>query len=495
MKKFQLKFFRNRSLIRKIQLLSEFEKNDTYSLKSLATITQSSKRTLITDIQTLREFFKGSLAIHSTKFGYSIEEIDPDGYLKQKQLLVKDEPIFQLLESFFFNEKYSLLDWSLALNLSEQALLNYFRRINTYLAPFHLQIATNPVVLIGSEINVRQFFFVFYYESAINVNTLFPSIDVQNTVIEITRCWQDKTQLASAFSYFSYILYIAIERNKNDLQVHLSAELKNFYDQSKPFFQLESLHAIIERFFNCTFPEEEIIFLFICLICRQKINQPALLTSELVCEQWPEIKQLAHDFYKENRGSSFDESKDLVWLESFFIRLKLRELLSPTMNVAIDDLTQFVKEKFTDEYQKNQFFLSHHELVKRFYDPTYLDDICVSLTLHMEAIKEENWGRQRTIAIIFEGNEYACEYAESIIRKYLAPFHTLYYPDAGELSPEYLQEKNIDLLVTNYSEYTTEFLLEVECVLLKSFPDATDWNRLLKQINPRILRLVVLDNV
>jgi len=49
MKKFQLKFFRNRSLIRKIQLLSEFEKNDTYSLKSLATITQSSKRTLITD--------------------------------------------------------------------------------------------------------------------------------------------------------------------------------------------------------------------------------------------------------------------------------------------------------------------------------------------------------------------------------------------------------------------------------------------------------------
>ena len=138
MKKFQLKFFRNRSLIRKIQLLSEFEKNNTYSLKGLATITQSSKRTLITDIQTLREFFKDSLAIHSTKFGYSIEEIDPDGYLKQKQLLVKDEPIFQLLESFFFNEKYSLLDWSLALNLSEQALLNYFKKNQYLLSTFSL---------------------------------------------------------------------------------------------------------------------------------------------------------------------------------------------------------------------------------------------------------------------------------------------------------------------------------------------------------------------
>lgn len=96
--------------------------------------------------------------------------------------------------------------------------------------------------------------------------------------------------------------------------------------------------------------------------------------------------------------------------------------------------------------------------------------------------------------MIFEGNEYVCEYAESIVWKYLGRFHTLYYPDASELSPAYLKEKQIDLLVTNYSEYTMEYLLEVECILLKSFPDATDWNRLLNQINPRILRLVVLNN-
>ena len=104
-------------------------KNDTYSLKSLATITQSSKRTLITDIQTLREFFKDSLAIHSTKFGYSIEEIDPDGYLKQNSFLSKTNPFSTARK--LFQRKYSLLDWSLALNLSEQALLNYFK--NQYL--------------------------------------------------------------------------------------------------------------------------------------------------------------------------------------------------------------------------------------------------------------------------------------------------------------------------------------------------------------------------
>ncbi len=112
----------------------------------------------------------------------------------------------------------------------------------------------------------------------------------------------------------------------------------------------------------------------------------------------------------------------------------------------------------------------------------------------MEAIIEENWGKPRIIAVIFEGNEYVCEHAESIIRKYLGFYHEMYYPDSNELSHEYLKEKNINLLITNYPEYATEYLLDVESVLLKSIPDAADWNHLLNRINPRILRLVVLDN-
>ena len=70
----------------------------------------------------------------------------------------------------------------------------------------------------------------------------------------------------------------------------------------------------------------------------------------------------------------------------------------------------------------------------------------------------------------------------------------MYYPDSNELSHEYLKEKNIELLITNYSEYATEYLLDVESILLKPIPDASDWNRLLNKINTRILRLVVLDN-
>lgn len=84
----------------------------------------------------------------------------------------------------------------------------------------------------------------------------------------------------------------------------------------------------------------------------------------------------------------------------------------------------------------------NHPLVEKVYSLQNLADICASLTLHMEAIKEENWGSHRTIAVIFEGNDYVCEYAESIVRRYLDAYHTMYYPDSNELSHEYLKEKN-----------------------------------------------------
>ncbi|WP_213355498.1 helix-turn-helix domain-containing protein [Enterococcus casseliflavus] len=496
MKNFQLKFVKNRSLVRWLQLLNEFEKNPSCTLGELAEVTSSSTRTLIADIANIRNYFEGALEIHSSKSGYFFEETHPDHYIKKKQELVRDEPIFMILESIFFNELQSILDWSILLNLSEQSLLSYLKKIEVYLKPFDISISTNPVNFIGSETDIRRFFCLFYYESDINVNTIFPSIEVQNAVMEITDFLQVNSQ-RSSFSYFSYILYIALERSKNGLSVNPPNKLKELVYRNCDFFDYNTIIKIVYKHFGIKLSENETIYLTICILCRRKINDSANEEFCIRYNQWPEIKQIAIDFYNglNESGMSFDEEQDILWLESFFTVIKLKELLSDNMNVNLDDLNQFVQKKFNEEYKRNYNFLRKNKEIKKIYQLNHLEDICSSLTLHTETIKEENWGINRNIAVIFEGNEYVCEYAESIIRKYLGVYHKIYYPDANELSQEYLEEKGIDLLVTNYSEYITEFLLNVECILLKAIPDASDWNRLLNKINPRILRLVVLENI
>lgn len=74
MKTFQLKFMRNRTLIRWLQLLNEFEKSPSRTLGELAEVTESSTRTLITDIASLREYFKGAMAIHTAKSGIFLKK-------------------------------------------------------------------------------------------------------------------------------------------------------------------------------------------------------------------------------------------------------------------------------------------------------------------------------------------------------------------------------------------------------------------------------------
>ena len=103
MKTFQLKFMKNNSLVRWLKLLDKFEKKTTCTLGELSKVTNSSSRTLISDIANIRNYFHGTIEISSSKVGYFFEEIDGEAYRRKKQNLVKAEPIFLIFESIFFN--------------------------------------------------------------------------------------------------------------------------------------------------------------------------------------------------------------------------------------------------------------------------------------------------------------------------------------------------------------------------------------------------------
>ncbi|MFS1237386.1 M protein trans-acting positive regulator, partial [Enterococcus lactis] len=70
----------------------------------------------------------------------------------------------------------------------------------------------------------------------------------------------------------------------------------------------------------------------------------------------------------------------------------------------------------------------------------------------------------------------------------------LQFPDSSEFSLDYVERNKIDLVVTNYAEYLEEYILDVECLLIKSIPDADDWNNFLKIINPKIIHNFALQN-
>ncbi|WP_430612520.1 helix-turn-helix domain-containing protein [Enterococcus sp. DIV0876] len=495
MKHFQLKFLTDKLHVRWLQILNEFEKLPHRTTAHLADITLSTRRTIIKDLTDLRSYFDQSIQLLSSKTGYFFSIIDHSTYLDKKRQLIEDEPLFLIFEHIFYDELYSIGEWSDKLHLSESTIVKYLKSTTASLRPYNLRIQLDPVTLVGTEIDKRQFFCAFYYESEITPHTIFPSLNTQDAVMALTTLFKTESAQASSFGYFNYLLYITIERNLLGFDIVLPQALKHLIKDQKQTFDLAALNGIIQTYFDHSLTEDEAIYLFISITCRRKIRDS--LMEEEFCRtynMWPEIKEITQRVYQHIQSDSPDRHKDLILIESFFTVTKIRSLLAGSAISNIDDINLYVEDKFPREFDLINKFLVNDPLVKNIFPSRYLECISCNLTLHLEAIKEMHWGMPRTIAFVFEGNEYLCQYIETWSNKYFGRFHKVHYPDSNQFGLDYIAENGINLLVTNYPEYMNDFLSTIDCLLLKAIPDATDWNNLLNHINPKITRHTVLSN-
>jgi len=70
--------------------------------------------------------------------------------------------------------------------------------------------------------------------------------------------------------------------------------------------------------------------------------------------------------------------------------------------------------------------------------------------------------------------------------RYVSNDHRVFFQKINELTSDYLKENAIDLVVTNYSEYLSEFILSTDSLLLKAILDHQDWLRVIEKIDPQL---------
>ncbi len=82
--------------------------------------------------------------------------------MKEKASLLANEPLFILLENIFIGELKTIDEWADCLFLSKSTLSKYLQRIHEQLARFDLQLALDPVNIVGEEADIRNFFCTFF---------------------------------------------------------------------------------------------------------------------------------------------------------------------------------------------------------------------------------------------------------------------------------------------------------------------------------------------
>jgi hypothetical protein len=485
MKRFQLEFITDKKTTRWLKILNEFERQPILSGSVLAAAVNSTKRTIVNDIQDIREHFGESIRLTISNIGYHFIELDPAKYYEAKTALVKEEPIFIILEAIFHNELYTLNEWSEKLYLAAISLRRFLNRLEGILGRYDLRLGSSPVDLIGKEVNIRKFFHDFYYESEITPHTVHPSAEVQEMIRGLAKDPKLKKFQFTSFGDFSYILHISIERYIRKQGIQMEKAVLEKFENDEGFLAFCPFDHLVEKHANVSLNKEELLYIYLNIItdrnvkCREK--EAAFCASYAF---WPEINQLTDAYFKEVLlDSEGAKEHEKVFLASFFTTIKLKEMLSINALQNIEDINFFAQNNFPKDFAKTLVFLQKQPFFEEYRELDLSTDLSASLTIFIQTIKELYWRKSKNICFILEGNHQICQYIQSFAIRRLSKFHQLYFPSSDEFIPEYAEKNKIDLVVANYQNELTEWQPDIDTLLIKSVPNHADWENLLEKID------------
>lgn len=400
----QMKFIGSHTNVRWFQILNIVEEDRCFTIKNLAQRTGVSQRTIIKDINYLKNVFEGSADFVSGVNGYQFEEINLLRYKKQKRKLIQSELLFEIIGNIFFGEKETIEDVVDYYNSSESTVRRLLLQIQPTLETYGLKLQLYPIDIIGSEGALRKFFKDFYYIGEQTSHTLFPQnhlYKVINQLVHHLESYDVGSGMTPAAFYYSF--FIAIERYQNGFAIALPADLKVVLHNDKDFLLLYSIYTELEAAFDIRLPMEEFGWVYLVAIGKLTIDRSDQeRTFYEKYNLWPILSQVATDYIQENGIDMWNQNDVETFIRSFFLSKKINNSFSPSENKVMNEVTRAVKENYPASFARNFCFLTAHQDILAF-SACFLEDICVSLTMYSEMLIEF-YSLPKKVLFLLEGD-------------------------------------------------------------------------------------------
>ncbi|MHA6059352.1 helix-turn-helix domain-containing protein [Enterococcus mundtii] len=404
MNQFQFQFVINKQLIRIIKILDQFQHVSTCSAIELSKIVGASHRTILGDIKEIKEFFDDSIILTSSNAGYIFRIVNKPLFLEKKRKLSEKEPLFQIIESIFFSEIYSLNEWSEKLHSTKTSLIRYIGRINPILNRYGIELSTKKIDFIGNEINIRQFFHDFFYESDITPHSAFPSIATQEIIMELKTSQFFNEHLNIPFFHFNYILFITLERYIKGKTVnnYLNEFIISKMSLSKKIENSDFYHLkeLVKKFYNTELSDYEQIYIYFYMFTsRSIVSLDAEKKFIYQFNNWPETNSLATQFI--NLFDISDEQKkiSLTLFHAFFVNLFLKHSVSPVLIQNLSTISHHASKTFQVLYAICHNYIKDNISDILCLNEKQIEDVSADLTLYTDAIKNKYWIKKKKFSL------------------------------------------------------------------------------------------------
>ncbi|MFB5496913.1 helix-turn-helix domain-containing protein [Enterococcus casseliflavus] len=158
-----IKCLHSTALKRQMIILRQFEENKPTSGDHLAIVCGYSRRTIVSDIESIRDYFHQEISIHATSNGYELTIINFASYQKRKKsLLLKDANLLFL--HLLCQQAPNIKEfWMKTTGFGSQTFKKQRRYLEKVLGDYDLSFSEKPWRMIGSEESLHCFYHAFYF--------------------------------------------------------------------------------------------------------------------------------------------------------------------------------------------------------------------------------------------------------------------------------------------------------------------------------------------
>lgn len=485
MRDLQLAFISNRTTKRLFRVLSAIERERVFTIGELADKMQVTQRTIANDLKFMKDYFGDTIRLASGHRGFLFEEKQPTSYQKKKQSLLENECLFEIIGHIFHGKLTNVEELAHHYHFSESTFRRLLGQSASILASYDLQWASNPLTIEGSEANLRKFFKDFYYEGVDTAYTLIPDAELHELVLNQLENKLGHYEIGSGTTpaAFYYTFYIAIKRASLGFPITVPKNLAELAYKGKSFSLLYSLKDGIKQLYGVELSKEEFAWVYLVTICKRTLEKEK--SEEKFYHQFHrgmEVDKLTKAYLQEFELTKESYVKIKIFIQAFFLSRKINHALAPTLNREAQDIKESLIRSDNENYQRNLRFLKKYQK-KEFLSTSYLEDICVSLTIYSDLIFDVYTPAKR-IYFLLEGDHFICQQIRTRAIQQFSAKHTLTFIPLQHLTQEKLNDQQIDLIVTNYNRYLLDYIIETDYLLLKAVPDENDWRNLERKIDP-----------
>ncbi|WP_187121197.1 helix-turn-helix domain-containing protein [Listeria booriae] len=479
MNHFFLQLIAEKKVRRQIKVLQKiYDAKFPITVDEIAEDLDISKRTLSRDIKDIEHSFPEQEVLElNTVYGYSI---DHSHYVDDLIARISEESPLLLIVNGVFQEEFKSIDeWADELFISTSTLHRYLTYLKKLLKEFKLYLSLTPIAFLGDEVNIRHFFFNFFY-SMNDISTLsHPTESEYEFHIKVLAEYDGITKRSNYSQYRRgmYWLMVVNTRIKQGHFVKINPELKKIQKQMETYQVLvQVVESLLPIMVVDDLPEDEMVYIdlltldiFVYLEDRVTSGFHSKAEMDAVDDFLAKAFQVL--------GIDAIEASDLRIFISYFRNQILLSKLTPLFQKNVYEVNQFIKNGHKVLFYK-WVDLLQNDSIKQIANIEYVEDVAVNLTMftHCMAYNKHFKSRERHILFTFDGPNAYLNYLATLVEKFNIKNVRITLLTNYHVTNELVKERQVDVVVCNYKDDNE--ILDCEVYKAERVPTENDWEQI-----------------